>query len=735
VVIEAAVVSRGHVHVVLRAGVWVVEDQASANGLYDSFRRPVDSISVNSTVSLFLGSPKSNVLVTLRPYDGSMDDGLRGSVPRQGSFISFGTRETLRLGRAFDCDIFIGDEGVSRHHCIVRRDGSETFTVTDTSSNGTSVNGLRIQNGETTCAPNSQITIGTSSFVISSEGLAPLAAFSGSQLVSFRVGYSVGKPPKILLRDVNVCVERGEMVALLGPSGSGKSTLLRLLSARSLATSGSVSIDGSRLASRSDHIRSRIGFVPQDDLTTLHVDLTVRSSLEYAASLRLPQEISDDEKSGTVSRVIESLGLRAHVDTLVSKLSGGQRKRVSIAMEMLTRPSLLFLDEPTSGLDPGYETQVMSQLRTLADGGCTVVVVTHATESIDLCDRVVMLAEGRVVFDGLPNDRSKTFGTDSWPRIFSELENRPERFGPTAPRKPLEVPASKFEAPRKKGLLAQSVTLLKRYSELLIADRKGLLLLFAQAPIVGLFLMLISKDGLRQMPTPNPKSLLAVLGLVLAMTYFGAANAVREIVKEAGVLERERFHGLPASSYVASKFVVLGGVAVIQGFLVTAIGTIVTGVPKGVDLPVAIAPLFDLALAVAVAGLSGMSIGLLISSLVSSQEKAMALLPVVMLIMYLLSGGPSDLSTSPVLRTISYGNPARWGLDAAASAVNLNELNGCGGVIDSGVAGGLVCPKNWTSEAANYWTPLGALILLTALFFGLSCVAIRRRGTQAMRGT
>lgn len=230
----------------------------------------------------------------------------------------------------------------------------------------------------------------------------------------------------MLLDHVSFPVPEKCLLAVVGPSGAGKSTLLNALTGQRPADRGTVLYDGRDLYRDYAELRQRIGLVPQDDI--LHPQLTVRAALSYAAELRFPQDTARTERRARVDEVVRELGLEQRAGQPVHSLSGGQRKRVSVALELLTKPSLLFLDEPTSGLDPGMDRSVMHMLRGLADDGRTVIVVTHSVLSLAVCDRLLVLAPGgKVAYYGPPEDALAFFGFEQWPEAFEAFDRDPER--------------------------------------------------------------------------------------------------------------------------------------------------------------------------------------------------------------------------------------------------------------------------------------------------------------------
>lgn len=230
-------------------------------------------------------------------------------------------------------------------------------------------------------------------------------------------GLSVEAGGTTILSGISLEMQPGQLVALLGPSGAGKSTLMKCVLGLREPSRGQVLASGKSLDQCGP-----VGYVPQDD--HVHKALTVWQELDYTAQLRLPT-LDKSERASLINKVLKKVDLSERKNLRINKLSGGQRKRVSVALELLTSPDVLILDEPTSGLDPGLEVKMMRFFSELADGGRLVMVATHAMESVMLCDAVIMLMEGRLIFHGSPEQTLKHFGKQRFVEIFKELPNQP----------------------------------------------------------------------------------------------------------------------------------------------------------------------------------------------------------------------------------------------------------------------------------------------------------------------
>ncbi len=402
-----------------------------------------------------------------------------------------------RIGRTPDNDIVVSDVLASRHHARVSTRGGMLVIEDLGSVNGTFVNGHRVAS-----APLNEgdvVTIGNSDFVVSAgtliRGQERAAVADGLHVHGVSLVVDGGKR---LLADVDFSAGPGTLTAVIGPSGAGKSTVSKIVAGLNSPTSGLVTFESRNVHAEYEALRTRIGMVPQKDV--LHHKLTLRQALRYAAELRLPPDLSTADRDRVIDGVLGELQLTEHVDTRVEKLSGGQQKRASVAMELLTGPSLLILDEPTSGLDPALDRQVMATLRRLADAGRVVLVVTHSLTYLSMCDQVLLLAPGgKTSFCGPPSQVEQEMGTSDWAEIFAYVADQPDaahtrylqrhrrsQAPPPAqrpPGPPIPVPHTSF--PR------QASTIARRQVRLVFADVGYLVFLVLLPVVLGLLTLVI----------------------------------------------------------------------------------------------------------------------------------------------------------------------------------------------------------------------------------------------------
>jgi ABC transport system ATP-binding/permease protein len=461
----------------------------------------------------------------------------------------------------------------------------------------------------------------------------------------------------------------------------------------------------------------------------------VRRALIYAAELRFPDDTRQHERKERVDEVLAELGLDHRKDNRVSSLSGGQRKRVSVALELLTKPSLLFLDEPTSGLDPGLDKSVMQMLRGLADDGRTVAVVTHSVANLEICDRLLVMAPGgKIAYFGPPKEALPFLGFTDWADVFQAFDDPNRDWGgrylqSPAYRKYVEAdlvqpvahagPMNIEHPPKPQKWGEQLSTLIRRYVRSIVADRMFVGITVLVPIIMGLLARVVPTGDLLARHDPSAPNLLLILCIGGCLT--GAANAVRELVKERAIYQRERAVGLSRSAYLASKLLVLGVITIGQGILLTLVAML--GV-KTRDVGVFTSPMVELVLAIALLSFTAMTLGLLISAAVKTSEMTMPLLVVSILVQVVFCGALVRLDGKAVLEQVAWLVPARWALAAMAGTLDVGRLISLPGESSDPL---------W-KQAAGIWTlDMAMLVVLTVGFTFLVAVMLRRQEPEVMR--
>ena len=734
-------------HAVLRTDgpVWVLEDLKSRNGTFANSSR-VNRLEITGPCVVHFGVPEDGPFLRFEPVApdaasavASNGDGagvsLRPSVDTNPTTRTQISDQIVTIGRRPDNSIVVSDLAVSKLHAQLRKTPTGAYVIIDAGShNGTFVNGVRVHKAELT--EDDLVSIGHSTFRLSGgvltqyndEGRAPFAA----QDLAVTVNVS-RKDEKMLLSGVTFPLAARSMMAVIGPAGAGKSTLLNALTGKRPATSGTVLYDNRDLYQSYDELRHRIGLVPQDSVT--HDALTAQQALDYAAELRFSADVDSDERSDRVSQVLAELEMSQHAGTQVEKLSGGQKKRVNIGLELLTRPSLLFLDEPTSPLDPHLKRRMFRMMRAMADkdaaDGKSVVVITHDVEPslINLCDRLLVLAPGgKMAYFGPPREGLRYFGKEDWADVFEAFTESPRTDWagefqasrdylkyvamPMAPRlqqAPPAAPADETSRGRRRGVLNQALIMARRNFRVMVSDRVYLGLAVGFPVVLGLVFLLIGQGLGGNGPHSNPGASLPLLILTLAACLSGAVNSIGEIVKEREIFQRERMAGVSPGAYLLAKIAVLGLVSFVQAILIVIIGLSRGSKPATGSL-ITNAPFLELAIGVVATCFVSMLVGLLISALATKAEQTFPILVAVTLFQVIFSGAAFPLKSA--MFPFSDIFPARWGLGMLASTVNLNFIEAPGSIPDD----------LWNHNPTQWGTDLGVLIGI-----GLICVMITYR--------
>lgn len=671
-------VSRRHAVIEWTPAGWLLTDH-SRNGVFvDGI--PQDKVVVRAPIVVRLGGSQAGVEVSLALTDEhSTARSAGGALTHARMTEERQVRSTrLRVGRSPDNDIVLNDLLVSRRHAELSQVGGRWQIVDLGSANGTYVNGQRISQA-TAVDSDSVIGIGRSLLQLVADRLVTYldSGDAGFEAVDLVVTTRAGRR---LLDGISFSLEPRSLLAVVGPSGSGKSTLLRALTGFRPADTGVVRYGGRDLYSNYDELRQRIGLVPQDDI--LHAQLSVRRALSFAARLRFPAEVPQAEREQRIDEVLTELSLTGQAGQRIDTLSGGQRKRTSVALELLTRPSLLFLDEPTSGLDPGLDKSVMRTLRGLADDGRTVVVVTHSVANLDVCDRLLILsAGGRLAFYGPPGEALSYFGQSDMAEVFLVLERAPQtdwagRFrrsplyaryvGPELSfRRPSSAPGL---GPRQQSTLTQFGVLCQRLLAVVAADRFFALSLL----ILPLLLSLLAHAVPGRADPGGIRSLLLVL--IFGSAFMGSASSVRELVKERAIYQRERAIGLSLGAYLVSKLVVLGALTGIEAVVFALLGMLdLEGLDSSVLLDSGRA---EIVIAAVLVTFTSMVLGLMISACIPNADRGMPLLVIVVMVQLILSGALIPLQGRAVLEQLSWLVPAQWAYAMAASTGNLPSPSG-----------------------------------------------------------
>jgi ABC-type multidrug transport system ATPase subunit len=694
IVLDYPMISAYHARLTLGQRGNAIEDLNSTNGTHiGSTNNRITSAPLNDNDVVFFGSHKVSA-------GDLLDKAGKRAVGSHSQFKVVG--ESMLLGRGPDCDLVLDYPMISFHHARISRIGEDSITeplrlLEDLgSTNGTFVNGKRITE-RVTLQLGDVISLGSYSLTVTRDGILEKRDNRGRFTVEAR-HVAVDVPNLRLIDDVSLTIHPSEFVGLMGPSGSGKSTLMNALNGYTRPTEGLVFINGLDLYANYDLFRGQIGYVPQDDI--IHPDLTVKQALYYTARLRLPPDSTLPEIENRIESVIEQLGLQGtehvRIGSPVRKgISGGQRKRVNLAMELLTDPSILFLDEPTSGLSSEDALLVMQLLRKLAESGKTILLTIHqpSQQAYKTLDNLVLIAKdpgsdapGKIAYYGPaypdafefldpPDDSQPSRSRDFMPEILlGRLAQQPARtwvgryLKSDIKRRYVDQRASK-DSPLNNNVLVSRQTptggvlqwwwLVERAATIKCKDSWNTTLLMVQAPIIGSLVAVVfgtkAADG-ENWPDSMQNTAISTFLVVLAAIWFGCSNSAREIIGEWANYRRERMVNLKIASYVASKLTIFGLLCLIQCAVLLTIVRIGCGFQSS---------WIGNFLLVFLCSMVGVGIGLVISAVARSTEFAIGLLPIMIIPMVILGG---ILQRVPEMNPVPHGlcqlMPSRWGFEA-----------------------------------------------------------------------
>jgi ABC-type multidrug transport system ATPase subunit len=638
-------------------------------------------------------------------------------------------QRSILLGRDPQANLQLDAPTVSRRHATIDTDPQGRYILRDYSTNGVFIDGKQVT-GTGVLSSCAKIRIGPFTLVVRDDHLEILDQGDRIRLEAHNLLLETNG--KRRLDDLSFAIEPGQFVALVGGSGAGKSTLMRTLLGIEKITKGVVQINGEDLQKNFNLYRTQIGYVPQDDI--IHRELTVAEVLTYAAKLRLPPDI---QLQPLVEQALEAIKMTHRRHALVSDLSGGQRKRVSIGVELLADPKLFFLDEPTSGLDPGLDKQMMQLLQDLAhQGGRTIILVTHATANITECDRIAFLGlGGRLCYFGTPQEALKFFDVSDFADIYIKLEQEQavvdyalqfqqssyyQRYVSNQISPVNQQPTKSFPPTRKKVSFWQQWFLLtQRYWQLIVRDRITLLLSLLTAPIGIALITLAIKDktpfilGEQPDPTIAPLALQVLFVFTCAALWVGLSSSLQEIVKEAAIYLRERLVNLGLLAYLASKVTILSILAIAQTLLMVVV--IIIGFKSResnlLSWPIGLGITTFLTL------LSSFSLGLLVSTTVKNSSQANSSLPLLLLPQIIFSGVLFKTHEG-VNQILSWLMLSRWSVGAYGSLVNVNKLTPeptiltDGSTLPQAFEPTSVYSSTWENLSVNW----GFLLLHTAIY-------------------
>ena len=525
------------------------------------------------------------------------------------------------------------------------------------------------------------------------------------------------------LADLSFTASPGTVTAVVGLSEASTSALVDVLGGAIQPSGGTVDFDGHDVAA--NDVRPHVGLVPHHDL--LHPQLTLEQALRYAAELRLPPGTSADRRREVVRSVLEKMGLSSLRTVKAGKLTVEQRKRASLAVELLTEPSLLVFDEPTADLDSAAEQEMSETLRRLADEGRVVVVATTAPTNLDACDRVLVLTPtGIPVFAGAPSQIGTQLGSTDWAVILKRVRADPygahdeylarQHDAPAADPEPLETVEHPAPPPLP-SLLRQSIIATRRQAWLMVADQRYFIFLTILPLLIGAISLLVPGDaglGPASRYGSSPDQAVEILAvLVVGAVLMGTALGIRDLFGEQRIFRREQAHGLSASAYLAGKVIVYSLTAIVQTAVITVVATVGTGAPtQGAALlgHSKLGASVELFIALAVTAIVSAMVALGFSLLATYSEQILLTAVLIVLISMVFAGALFPISGRFPLEQIAGLVPSRWGFAAAAATVDVHAVNPLAEADDS-----------WKHSSGQWLLDMGALI-----GFGVAATAALR---------
>lgn len=723
IVLTSKLVSAEHGRFVYKDKAWFVEDKA----VYKNIGSTNGLIYNNSSI-------KSHYIADgdfIRIDDGieTVSDGVlfvfsSADSNNKWSSLPIDEKRDLTIGRDKICDIVLPHISVSKCHAKITCENGDYYISDNNSTNGVIINNKPLS-GKVRLHEKDVIVITNSKLIFTSNVIYYCCYKNGVSVDASNIVIKRGKGKKsfITCNHVNLNINPGELVAIIGGSGAGKSTILNAMCGYLKPTEGELYINGVNLYRNFDSLKKVIGYVPQSDI--VYDNLKLYDMLMYAAKLRLPQDISSDERENAINKAIEIVELSEKKNSLIKSLSGGQWKRASIAVELLSDPKLLFLDEPASGLDPGTERNLMHSLRTMADSGKTVILVTHSTLQLKMCDKIVFMGKGgNLCYFGSYDDALKFFGVTDIVDVYNMITDNAEywqsKYNEFNSSHGITNETKNTQSKAKKDRLKQLFVLSSRYIKLVVNDKQRLLLLLLQAPLLAVLISLVA-DGQQFEQYEMSKSLLFALSC--SAFWVGMLNAIQEICKERTVMKREYMTGLSLSSYILSKIFVLGLVCLIQSVLITCVFWLLVGIPeKGIIT----SPLIEIFATTFLTALASAAMGLFVSSLFTNADRAMTVAPILLMPQILFSGLIFKLSGAT--EKISWFTICRWSVECYGTTANLNELPLR--LQQKGVAITHEAESFFEFTSKHLLTSWSILIIFTVVFLLLARIVLSKTGRE-----
>ncbi len=672
---------------------WIIEDLNSTNGTaLNQIDNKIQRAVLQPDDEIYLGSYKISAARIMKERHLSQGEDAFERVRFEGN--------RMVMGRDPSCEYPLAYPMISWRHAALER-GTDGVYVEDLGSrNGTYVNGVRVSS-KTLVRTGDDIGLGSFHFQLLQDGALARREYIGNVTIEVNAVAVNAPNGDRLLDPVSLTVFPSELVALMGPAGAGKTTFLKAINGYTRPAAGRVLFNGADLYQFYDRFRQQMSYVPQDDI--VHPQLTVREALYFSAKLRT--DLRDSEIETRIDQVLESLALQDKKNTIIGSperkvLSGGQRKRVNIAMELIAAAPVIFLDEPTSGLSSYDAENVVQVLKKLAVGGTTIITTIHqpSQDIFKQFDNLIMISRdrgghGALAYFGPAHPDSIEFfdranaqtvsgqgrelspemllsglakkTTVEWVADYAGSRYKTLFVDERSGKIPSTPDQAKESAVRKIGF-GQWWTLVRRNFLVKVRDRAQGIIILVQAPILGILLGCVFKPlQFSGTPTGNNWGTMVthVTGIeflmVIAAIWFGCNNVARDIVGEWTVFQRERMVSLKLPSYIFSKLAVAAVLSFFQCLTLLVIVSLMCHLEGSFLATFGILYLSSLV---------GASLGLCVSACASTTEAAIAMLPLILLPVIALGGGLTPVGgpngMSKPMQQIAKVVPSRWGFEA-----------------------------------------------------------------------
>lgn len=677
IVLNSPIVSSNHGYFTIENGIVTIYDDNSLNGFI------INSFIKKNTFILHDGDVVKIDNPNIPLYEGILMYIQVNDNKNKWVEYDMSNKSKIYIGRSKECDIVLDKINISSKHAKLIKKDNSYFIGYEGNNVGLILNNM-ILAWDTQLRDKDVFEINGTKFIYSQNKLFYQLSENSVRLDAFDIVKTVRLKfkKKDISQHVNFSAEPGQFVAFVGGSGAGKSTFMKCISGVSKPTSGKVLINGNDLYNNYDVLKNLIGYVPQENI--IFDDLSLIKMLRYAANLRMPDDSTHAEKEKRIEEVLTIVEMLDKKDVMIKNLSGGQQKRACIAVELLADPNLFFLDEPTSGLDPGTERSLMKTLRKMANSGKTIILVTHNTLNLHLCDKVVFFGYGgKLCFDGTPEDALKFFEVEDFVDVYNiittDTDHWHKKFKESSYVQHHGIPhgqESNYKGKKTKSFFKHFTTLLIRKFNMLFNNKQQLILLFGQAPLIAFLLSFVVTDNLFY-SYEDTKAILFTFST--AAIWIGLLNSIQEICKERVILEKEYMSNLRLSAYLTSKVVYLLILALIQAFLLLITFILIIDVPStGLLYNWFIDSLITIFLTIS----SASAMGLLVSSI--AKDPAVALtMPAILLVPQLLFSGMLFPLTG-IVDKVSNFILSRWSVEALGT---INDLNSLVSVIQEAIPG------------------------------------------------